>query len=158
MRSLEIAEMAIFEESRFRSSALHSFLPQMVVTGYFCFPPYLFLFLFREGSRRSFSCGSTSRTLDKMHKSRIRPASRTAPRRSARACSGCRLRKVRCDVTKRGFPCNNCQSCNMPCSIPVDRRGKLATAAEKENVDGTTPSDNGLITVSKLGGCMGKCW
>ncbi|KAJ5678563.1 uncharacterized protein N7477_004196 [Penicillium maclennaniae] len=78
------------------------------------------------------------------------------PKRSARACSGCRLRKVRCDVTKRGFPCTNCQSYHMPCTIPVDRRGKLATAAEKEKVGATTPSDNELLTESQLGGCMNR--
>lgn len=43
-------------------------------------------------------------------------------RRSSRACSCCRARKVRCDITIRGSPCTNCRLDNVDCVL-VSRRG-----------------------------------
>lgn len=92
-----------------------------------------------------------------MMKFRIKPSRRMVLKRSARACSGCRCRKVKCDVTTRGSPCTPCQIYDIPCSLPVDRRGKLAKAAEKQNAE-EIPSGNDNINVFHLIGSVGKCW
>lgn len=44
--------------------------------------------------------------------------------RSPRACSACRCRKVRCDVSSKGAPCTTCRFHDIPCSVPFDRRGE----------------------------------
>lgn len=42
--------------------------------------------------------------------------------RASVACTKCRLRKVRCDVSRRGHPCNNCELDHKECVVPPKRR------------------------------------
>ncbi|KIV92954.1 hypothetical protein PV10_04205 [Exophiala mesophila] len=56
-------------------------------------------------------------------------------KRAPRACESCRVRKVRCDVTKTKSPCTNCKLDCKTCILPVSKRrhvgdrvvGSLAT-------------------------------
>ncbi|KAK5203331.1 hypothetical protein LTR41_010974 [Exophiala xenobiotica] len=45
-------------------------------------------------------------------------------RRASKACQSCRERKIRCDVTLRGVPCNNCRNSEVSCRVLKCRRGK----------------------------------
>lgn len=62
-----------------------------------------------------------------------------------RACSGCRCRKVRCDVTVRGAPCTSCRFYDISGSIPIDRRGKGIRESGKDMAEKTV-SDNEIGT------------
>lgn len=42
--------------------------------------------------------------------------------RASVACTKCRLRKVRCDVSRRGHPCNNCELDHKECVVISKRR------------------------------------
>lgn len=46
----------------------------------------------------------------------------TVKRRSARACSSCRSRKVRCNVVECGPPCTNCRLDSVKCVTVRNRR------------------------------------
>lgn len=61
-------------------------------------------------------------------------------------------------MTARGSPCTPCRFYDIPCSIPVDGRGKLAKATDKENAEETMPRDNDEINVYHSIGSVGKRW
>lgn len=92
-----------------------------------------------------------------------------APRASV-ACSKCRSRKVRCDVSRRGHPCLNCELDNEECVIlPRRRMGRLPAAlktppavaesppskptpsstSDDWNEDATTPCDPAAPEISR---------
>lgn len=48
---------------------------------------------------------------------------RPVKRRAPRACTACRARKVRCDVTKNDDKCTNCKLDNAECIVVASRRG-----------------------------------
>ncbi|KAL3587318.1 hypothetical protein FPOAC2_13212 [Fusarium poae] len=52
------------------------------------------------------------------------PTESQVKRRAARACLRCRNRKVRCDVTSSGVPCNNCRLDAEDCLLVETNRGK----------------------------------
>ncbi|RFU31235.1 hypothetical protein B7463_g5087, partial [Scytalidium lignicola] len=64
-------------------------------------------------------------------------------RRSTRACSCCRARKVRCNVAECGIPCYNCQRDEVTCSVPErrSRRTKMQTKRKKSCVNGNFGED-----------------
>lgn len=45
-------------------------------------------------------------------------------KRSAHACSRCRTRKVRCDVSIRGHPCSNCNWEEVHCTDPSPKTNR----------------------------------
>ena len=49
---------------------------------------------------------------------------RAVKRRASRACTACRARKVRCDVTKNDDKCTNCRLDNVECIVVASRRGR----------------------------------
>ena len=52
-----------------------------------------------------------------------RPISkRRGKKRSSRACTTCRLRKVRCNIVAHGAPCSNCRHDEIDCVLPLSRR------------------------------------
>jgi hypothetical protein len=52
-----------------------------------------------------------------------RPISkRRGKKRSSRACTTCRLRKVRCNIVAHGAPCSNCRHDEIECVLPLSRR------------------------------------
>lgn len=51
-------------------------------------------------------------------------------RRAAVACSSCRNRKVRCDVTSRGTTCTNCRLDNIRCVLKHSNRGRRRASTE----------------------------
>src|SRR5437016_8547349 len=52
-----------------------------------------------------------------------RPISkRRGKKRSSRACSSCRTRKVRCNIVAHGAPCSNCRQDEIDCVLPLSRR------------------------------------
>jgi hypothetical protein len=54
----------------------------------------------------------------------IRPGhTQAVKRRAARACTACRGRKIRCDVTKNEDKCTNCRLDNVECIVVASRRG-----------------------------------
>lgn len=64
-------------------------------------------------------------------------------RRASKACSGCRTRKVRCDVLTSGIPCSNCRADQFECSILP--RKKRATKIKKQR-EGNWPALNTTIS------------
>jgi hypothetical protein len=50
--------------------------------------------------------------------------------RAANACTGCHMRKVRCDVSRFGLPCTNCRINLKICTVKESRRG-----AKKEELN-----------------------
>ncbi|KIL88484.1 cutinase transcription factor 1 beta [Fusarium avenaceum] len=61
----------------------------------------------------------------------------TAKRGAPRACLSCRGRKVRCDVTIQGSPCNNCRLDNLGCVL-----GKPRRAVASRTTDATSERSN----------------
>lgn len=57
-----------------------------------------------------------------MVKRRVRSAIKRAGKK--RSCVACHCRKVRCDMAIDGPPCSSCHFYDIPCVIPLDRRGK----------------------------------
>lgn len=54
-----------------------------------------------------------------------RPISkRRGKKRSSRACTTCRARKVRCNIVAHGAPCSNCRHDEIECILPLSRRQK----------------------------------
>ncbi|KPI41815.1 Cutinase transcription factor 1 beta [Cyphellophora attinorum] len=54
----------------------------------------------------------------------IRPGHNQAvKRRAARACTACRGRKIRCDITKNEGKCTNCRLDDVECIVVASRRG-----------------------------------
>lgn len=52
-----------------------------------------------------------------------RPISkRRGKKRSSRACTTCRARKVRCNIVAHGAPCSNCRHDEIDCVLPLSRR------------------------------------
>jgi hypothetical protein len=52
-----------------------------------------------------------------------RPISkRRGKKRSSRACTTCRTRKVRCNIVAHGAPCSNCRHDEVDCVLPLSRR------------------------------------
>jgi hypothetical protein len=52
-----------------------------------------------------------------------RPISkRRGKKRSSRACTTCRQRKVRCNIIAHGAPCSNCRHDEIDCILPLSRR------------------------------------
>jgi hypothetical protein len=52
-----------------------------------------------------------------------RPISkRRGKKRSSRACTTCRVRKVRCNIVAHGAPCSNCRHDEIDCVLPLSRR------------------------------------
>ena len=49
------------------------------------------------------------------------PGSSRRQKRSAVACSKCRLRKIRCDVSHIGVPCSNCVHDRAICKAPLNK-------------------------------------
>lgn len=55
-----------------------------------------------------------------------RPISkRRGKKRSSRACTTCRARKVRCNIVAHGAPCSNCRHDEIDCVLPLSRRQRL---------------------------------
>lgn len=49
-------------------------------------------------------------------------APKVSKKRAPRACESCRVRKVRCDVTRTKTPCTNCKLDCKTCVLPVSKR------------------------------------
>ena len=57
-----------------------------------------------------------------------RPISkRRGKKRSSRACTTCRFRKVRCNVVAHGAPCSNCRHDEIECILPLSRRQRYVS-------------------------------
>ena len=55
-----------------------------------------------------------------------RPISkRRGKKRSSRACTTCRARKVRCNIVAHGAPCSNCRHDEIDCVLPLSRRQRF---------------------------------
>lgn len=59
---------------------------------------------------------------------------RERKRRAPRACGSCKVRKVRCDVVKTGFPCSDCRSEGYECTIP-ERKKRRTTVRTSSDGD-----------------------
>ena len=53
---------------------------------------------------------------------------RNIKRRASKACSCCRSRKVRCDVTESGIPCTNCRLDEVECLVTEGKRRRKSYA------------------------------
>jgi hypothetical protein len=59
-----------------------------------------------------------------------RPISkRRGKKRSSRACTTCRARKVRCNIVAHGAPCSNCKHDEIDCVLPLSRRQRYNSPA-----------------------------
>ncbi|EXJ76917.1 hypothetical protein A1O3_10074 [Capronia epimyces CBS 606.96] len=58
----------------------------------------------------------------------VTAAARKVQKRAGRACTSCRVRKVRCDVVHCGNPCTNCRLDSLECVVPRSRRHKVSKA------------------------------
>lgn len=58
-------------------------------------------------------------------------------RRASKACSGCRTRKVRCDVLQTGSPCSKCRLDGFECILQQrkKRRRRTAHASQKDSLE-----------------------
>ena len=64
-----------------------------------------------------------------------RPISkRRGKKRSSRACSSCRTRKVRCNIVAHGAPCSNCRHDEIDCVLPLSRRQRYGLN-QRKNLD-----------------------
>ncbi|KAG9234538.1 fungal-specific transcription factor domain-containing protein [Amylocarpus encephaloides] len=74
-----------------------------------------------------------------------RPISkRRGKKRSSRACTTCRNRKVRCNIVAHGAPCSNCRHDEIECILPLSRRQRSARErAERCLRDSLDGSDSG---------------
>lgn len=53
-------------------------------------------------------------------------------RRASKACSGCRTRKVRCDVLTTGTPCSKCRVDGFECSV-LERKKRRTSGKRNDN-------------------------
>ncbi|KAL4808372.1 fungal-specific transcription factor domain-containing protein [Aspergillus unguis] len=58
-------------------------------------------------------------------------AGKTGARRAIHACTKCRTRKVRCDVSIRGRPCMNCSLDGENCEVTLSKRATRRNARER---------------------------
>ncbi|EPE24256.1 Zn2/Cys6 DNA-binding protein [Glarea lozoyensis ATCC 20868] len=74
-----------------------------------------------------------------------RPISkRRGKKRSSRACTTCRQRKVRCNIIAHGAPCSNCRHDEIDCILPLSRRQRSAKErAEKSLRESQNGSEAG---------------
>ncbi|KAF3771370.1 hypothetical protein M406DRAFT_248577 [Cryphonectria parasitica EP155] len=61
----------------------------------------------------------------------VDPAVGVKRRRAARACLSCRMRKVRCDVSRSGPPCMNCSLDSIDCVVKARKSNLLCTPYEQ---------------------------
>lgn len=69
-------------------------------------------------------------------------------RRSSLACSGCRIRKVRCDVLQTGSPCTRCRADDFDCEVQARKKRRRVGRTESEASLRTTRQQTVLPTAS----------
>ncbi|KAG9247158.1 fungal-specific transcription factor domain-containing protein [Calycina marina] len=73
---------------------------------------------------------------------------RRGKKRSSRACTTCRARKVRCNIVAHGAPCSNCRHDETDCVLPLSRRQRSA----RERAEQQKQQNQSLpITMSIMG-------
>ncbi|KAJ5496526.1 hypothetical protein N7463_008513 [Penicillium fimorum] len=78
--------------------------------------------------------------------SNLTPSPSRVRKRARKACQSCRTRKVRCDVSIRGFPCMNCSLDDNTCVVTGGRSLKLPRV-QPDTHDASVPSPTSCLPV-----------
>lgn len=74
-------------------------------------------------------------------------------RRASRACVQCRERKIKCDLTEKGSPCQNCQNDEVECTTSISRRSRkyrLNMIHSRASQPTLSPTDQALPVATTL--------